>query len=187
LHCLRNRDDAPEASAVSGDVSTTADKRTSDERLWASRYFERQEHAKCGRHAVNTLIGGPQFIDGDLVTASEAVCIETGDPREWHIAEKGWYSLEVLACLFDMTSPPLGQLLLRPCTARFYEAIRAGVQYYGCLVNQCNAHWVCIVPHNGALFYVDSFYTPVSIDLQDFVAILRKYPMTFLFERPSTA
>jgi hypothetical protein len=161
------------------------EKRKQDEILWGDRYWEQQEQMKCGRHAVNNLMGGPQFIDGDLEAAGEAVCIDTGEPRKLHIAANGWYSLEVLARLLDMTNPPVGQLLLRPCNAGAYSAICNGEQYRGCLVNLRNRHWVCIVPHNGHVFYVDSLHAPVTITEDDFGSILDKFPMTFLVERHS--
>jgi hypothetical protein len=178
-----DEEEQPAASRKRGLVDPKEAKKASDVLLWGDRYFERQQEMKCGRHAVNNLIGGPQFIDQDLEGACEAVCLDTGDDVRQHIAPQGWYSMSVLASLIDMTVPPLGQLLLKPCAAEAYHLMLQGDDYYGCLVNQRNLHWACVVKHNGRLFYVDSCYYPTEIDFPDFQGILRSYPMTFLIEK----
>ena len=51
--------------------------------LWGDRYFERQEENKCGRHALNNIIGGPQFLDSDLIAACmDVVAAVGGDPND---------------------------------------------------------------------------------------------------------
>lgn len=158
-------------------------KKASDAFLWGDRYFEKQDQMKCGKHAVNNLIGLPQFTDGDMENACCQVCIETGEDESEHMAPRGWYSWSVLARLLDMTAPPLGRLLLEPCTAQAYDELLSSDDYYGCLINQRNTHWVCVAKHNGRLFYVDSCYYPTEIDYEDFQDVLRRYPMSFLLER----
>lgn len=66
--------------------------RDRDLSLWGDRYFERQEDLKSGRHAVNNLMGGPQFIDSDLDMAVDIVVGEVGDVRGQHAGPLGWYS-----------------------------------------------------------------------------------------------
>ena len=88
-----------------------------------------------------------------------------------------------MARLIDMTVPPLGRLLLKPCTPQAYDELLSSDDYYGCLINLRNTHWVCVAKHNGRLFYVDSCYYPTEIDYEDFQDVLRRYPMSFLMER----
>jgi hypothetical protein len=152
-----------------GGLGEEEEKRAADFALWGSRYFEGQEDMKCGRHAVNNLIGGPQFIDQNLESAGSQVCAEYGEPRSMHMSSNGWYSHSVLAKLFDVTSPPLGHLFLRPATESDYHIVLACDDYYGLLVNKGNVHWASIVLHAraGKLFYVDSCYFPTVINLMD--------------------
>ena len=159
------------------------EKRIRDEQLWGNRSWERQEQMKCGRHAINTLIGGPQLVDPDFEAATDAVCAETGDDRRLHIAPRGWYSKEVLARLLDMTSPPRGRLILKPCNETTCHNILQDEQVYGCLISQKSTHWVCVVKQNGVVLYADDCRTPVAINLQDYRAIVQHYPMTCLLEK----
>jgi hypothetical protein len=158
-------------------------KRDMDCKLWGDRYFESQEYMKCGRHAINNLFGGPQLINQDLENASSEVCAVTLDHKLLHIAPNGWYSHSVLATLFDMTSPPVARLLLRPADESAYHSMLDTDAYWGCLINQRNAHWVCVAKENSTLFYLDSYHAPVTIHFSDFQSILRKYPMSFFVEK----
>ena len=44
---------------------------------WGDRYYERQQRAECGRHALNNVLGVPMFTDLDMTTAAEQVITET--------------------------------------------------------------------------------------------------------------
>ena len=154
-------------------------KRDADRVLWGDRYFEVQEDLKCGRHAINNMLGRPQFTDDDFLRACLEVCQETGDSPSQHVAKRGWYSHSVIALMFDITAPPIGVLLLEPATESAYDMLM-GDDYHGLLVNLHNRHWVSIVKHNGTLFYVDSLHQPVSIGFHDFSQIICVHPMGFL-------
>jgi hypothetical protein len=159
------------------------DKRARDVEMWGGRYFETQEEMKCGRHALNNLLGGPQFLDVDMVSACDQVCDDCGEHQSLNATANGWYSHSVLAKAFDMTYPPLGHMLLVPASGADYERVLACEDYYGFIVNQNNLHWVCMAIHDGFLFYVDSCHYPTAIDYKDFCAILLRYPMAFLVEK----
>eukprot|EP00930_Biecheleria_cincta_P083115 TRINITY_DN7274_c0_g1_i2.p1 TRINITY_DN7274_c0_g1~~TRINITY_DN7274_c0_g1_i2.p1 ORF type:complete len:320 (-),score=36.11 TRINITY_DN7274_c0_g1_i2:15-836(-) len=158
-----------------------------DFQRWSGRYFEKQEMAKCGKHAVNNLLGMPQFLDEDLARTAADLCAETGEPLFRHISARGWYSIDVMTRLFDITAPPLGRVLLRPCVPGDYRCLMETDLYYGILVNHNGRHWVCILRHNGFLWYVDSVYMPRSITHDEFQEILLMYPRSYLVEKHSRA
>ena len=82
--------------------------------FWADRYFEKQHLAHCGMHALNNLVGGPQFIPLDLQTACAQMCAETGEMASDHSAATGWYSHSVLATALQLAVPPRWRLQLNP-------------------------------------------------------------------------
>ena len=84
------------------------------EEAWADRYFEKQEGAACGKHALNNLCGGPQFVDDDMVVACSQVLAETGEEENDHRSGHGWYSHSVLARVVQNFVPPAMRLLTGP-------------------------------------------------------------------------
>ena len=84
--------------------------------LWGSRYFEEQAPGgKFGQHALNNLIGGPQFDDAFMEEAFRLVMEELPhEPAALHRRGAGWYSHSVLAKALDVTCPALYRLLFRP-------------------------------------------------------------------------
>lgn len=156
-----------------------AEQRDLDFALWGDRYFESQQEAKCGRHAVNNMLGGPLFVDADLDRACAEVLAELDEPRALHARSSGWYSHSVLAKLFDLTNPAEYVLQLRPVDPSSYSAIVNESNYVGVLVNVRNSHWTCLAKHKECLFYVDSCYAPTVINEFDFKQIIEKNPMSF--------
>ena len=150
---------------------------------WGDRYFERQSEAKCGRHAVNNLVGGPQYIDQDLDKACSEVAAELGEPLSLHCGRGGWYSISVLAKLFDMTSPCQFVLSSSPALPDMYQDLLLDDGKIGILVNVGNVHWVCMCKHAGKIFYVDSCYAPSVVDASEFGHILKQHPMSFHVSR----
>ena len=150
---------------------------------WGDRYFERQSEAKCGRHAVNNLVGGPQYVDRDLDQACSEVAAELGEPLSLHCGRAGWYSISVLAKLFDMTSPCQFVLSSSPAQPDMYEGLLLDDGLIGILVNIANVHWVCLCKHAGKVFYVDSCYAPTVVDASEFGRILTQHPMSFHVSR----
>ena len=129
------------------------------------------------------MLGRPQFTDEDLVLACADHCAEFAEDARLHIGRSGWYSIEVLCRLFDMTDPPLGQAVLAPYSTADYNRLLSGDELLGCFINQNNDHWVAITKHLDSLWYLDSKYMPVSIDEHNFADIVRLYPRGFLVER----
>ena len=134
---------------------------------------------------MNNLLGGPQFVADDLAVACSHVCAEFGDEPAQHWKPSGWYSIEVLCRLFEMTSPPLGQMSLEPAREDDFHLLAGTDMYHGILVNKNDDHWVCIVPHHGHVFYVDSVHAPTEIDMSDFKRSLELFPASFIIEKDS--
>ena len=150
---------------------------------WGDRYFEQQEDMRCGRHAVNNLLGRPQFVDADLNAAVDQVVATLGDPRALHATKSGWYSHAVLATLFDMTTPCEYALRPEPLHELAYHEVLSNPSFCGVLVNVNNVHWTCLCKEGCRLFYVDSRFAPTIVSPEDFQAIIGKHPMSFAVVR----
>ena len=151
--------------------------------IWGSRYFERQQQGKCGRHAVNNLLGGPQYVDDDLEKACAEVAAELGEPLRLHCSAGGWYSICVLAKLFDMTSPCTAVLSTTQMQPGTYQEVVHNDDHIGILINHGNVHWKCLCKHAGRMFLVDSLYAPTVVDAYEFDNILTQHPMSFIVSR----
>ena len=108
------------------------------------------------------------------------VAAELGEPLKLHCGKGGWYSIAVLAKLFDMTSPCSSVLSDGPAQPDVYEDLLLDNEKIGILVNQRNEHWVCMCKHAGKIFYVDSCHAPTVVDASEFEHILRQHPMSFV-------
>ena len=143
---------------------------------WQGRYFERQVRAECGRHALNNVVGGPQFLHADLEQAAEDIVAETGDNRRIHVRRRGWYSHGVLAKVLQ----PRWKLLLRPLQLNQYEWFLQHALVVGAFVNECNQHWTSIVKHRSRAWYVDSNgLAPLELDEDRFIGFLLCHPNSF--------
>jgi hypothetical protein len=136
---------------------------------------------KCGRHAVNNILRGPQYVDADLDRACDMVLAQLpfNEHRSTHARSDGWYSHGVLAQLFDMTVPPKFMLRSRPVEPTNYDPFMMDESMQGILVNKSNVHWTCIVKQSDHCFYVDSYYFPRCITAANFEEIMKLYPMSF--------
>jgi len=126
---------------------------------WAGRYLEKQEprKAKCGQHALNNVIGGPQFDEEFFDRALKDICgPELLELEADHRRGSGWYSHSVLACALQATVPPQWGLAKSPLEAKDYHMLLATDDWLGAIVNQDNQHWFAIVKHAGVLWRVDS-------------------------------
>ena len=148
--------------------------------LWGDRYFERQVDNKCGRHALNNMIGGPQFLDENLLAVCMDVVATTGERPEEHARSDGWYSHGVLAAVFDRVAPPMGRLLDRPLHCSSYHALAQNPHCLGAIVNHSNAHWTAIIKHAGALWHVNSQTWPKILSCTAYEQLLQLNPMTFV-------
>ena len=52
---------------------------------WGDKYFEKQVDAECGQHALNNVLGGPQYLKDAFTAAAEQVVAEYGQPAAEHI------------------------------------------------------------------------------------------------------
>ena len=147
--------------------------------LWGSRYFERQTDAQCGKHALNNLIGGPQFLEADLQTACSEVVAETGESREDHACIAGWYSHSVLGRALQDTVPPRWRLRLSPLLECELSDFYTNPLICGALVNQSNIHWICVVKHANFIWEVDSKSAPRRLRKKDLMFLVRSHPCTY--------
>ena len=157
--------------------------------LWGDRFFERQipGQAKCGQHALNNIIGGPQYDDEFLEAAWQTVEAQLpGEPERLHRRADGWYSHSVLAAALDFTMPPMWRFLFRPVCNEDWKAVSIEEDVAGVLVNVGNVHWSAIVRCAEHVFYVDSLYLPHLILQKDFERILELHPMSFLIVKAET-
>ena len=168
-------------SRVSDDEEDVDDERGRDALLWGDRYFEVQEQMKCGRHAVNNVLGAPQYVDADLDRACDMLLAElpVADHRSTHARPNGWYSHSVLAKLFELTLPCKWMLLFKPVEPGSYDTFMMDESMQGILINKNNIHSTCIAKHSGHCFYVDSLYFPRRITAANFSRIMQLYPMSF--------
>jgi hypothetical protein len=157
--------------------------RKGDEGRWGHRYFERQENAECGQHALNNVLGGRQIRREDLQRAAREVVATMGEREEEHIGAGGWYSHSVLATLLRTDTTKRGKLLFNRLGEGDYHAVLADELVHGALVNQSQAHWIALVKHNGLLWHVDSKKSPRPMDEEAFRACLRDYPDSFAVAR----
>ena len=155
---------------------------TSSSRSWGNRYFETQDQAGCGQHALNNLLGGPQFTHDDLVLASTQILAETGDDPIEHVHYDGWYSHGVLATALQNTVPPRWRLLLNALLPALVFDFLHDATVLGALVNVNDAHWIAYVKHAGCSWLVDSKTHPVPLSEADFLDYLCVYPCTYPLE-----
>ena len=146
---------------------------------WGDRYFEAQQLDQCGKHALNNLVGGPQFQHSDLVTASLEILSSIGDAPSEHVHANGWYSHSVLATALQNTVPPRWRLLLQPLTSDHVFHFLHSPTVLGALVNIRNQHWIAIVKHAACLWIVDSLQTPVPLSENEFLKHLHLHPFTY--------
>jgi hypothetical protein len=148
--------------------------------LWAGRYFERQSDNKCGRHALNNVLGGPQFLDIDLQSACMDVVSRTGEFPLQHARSDGWYSHGVLAAVFDRLAPPAARLIDRPLLGNSFYALLSNTRMLGAIVNHSNVHWTAIVKHAACVWHVDSRTWPILLTGETYKQLLERNPMTFV-------
>jgi hypothetical protein len=149
---------------------------------WGHRYFEPQAPGgKCGQHALNNLLGGPQYTDDAMAFALRTVLEELpNEPKRLHSRGGGWYSHAVLAAALQITSPPAWRLVLAPVNEQSWTDVKEVDAVAGVLCNIQNTHWTCIAKCNGSVFYVDSCHRPVLIDEVSFKSIVAQHPMSFM-------
>ena len=147
---------------------------------WGDRFFERQTPglAQCGKHALNNVFGGPQFLPVDMKDACMRVLAATGEDPEQHTRNNGWYSHSVLAEACDAVADATGvRLEVRPLY--LHPTTIHDARCRGAVVNIHNVHWTAIVKHGDEFWYVDSCGSPKRMMMGDFEVLLQQHPSTF--------
>ena len=157
---------------------------------WGDRYFERQAPGgRCGRHALNDVLGVHMYDDHLMEQALQVVLADTKDHRALHCRGNGWHSHLVLAKALEHTVPPVWHMVLNPVTVSVWQLLEnshhaecysSSREVAGVVCNEGNAHWTCITCEGGTVYYVDSYTAPVAITEARFTTILERHPMSFL-------
>ena len=156
--------------------------------LWGDRFFEEQDEAHCGKHALSNVFGRPQFLIEDMHTACQQVLTETpSEKASDHMKDNGWYSRSVLVRVLQNLDPNIFSMSVRRLASDSYEAVLNDPNIEGAIMNQRNHHWVAIVKHEEKLWYVDSRYGPQMLSENTYVQHLRKHPDTFAITREATS
>ena len=171
-----------DSPAVKADVEQDPEDalREKSRQIWGDRYWEVQSEAMCGQHALNNLLGGPQYQQADFVATVEEIVAVTGDDTSQHMNEHGWYSHGVLGEILQHTVPPRWRLATCRASIAQWDALKSEDTIVGALVNQKNAHWVSICKEASHVFYCDSKYAPHLIEADDWSDILQRFPDTYL-------
>ena len=149
--------------------------------VWGTRYFERQQGAFCGRRALNNVLGGPHFVDDNLIAAATMVCSEINEPMSWHAKQTGWYSHGVLCKAFGLLVPTAWRLLSRPLNIADVQEFQTNPLIVGAICNEGNVQWTPVVEHEEEVWYVDSRAQPQLLRAGELEAQSRHNPMTFEF------
>ena len=200
---LAGDDDGPVSEADEQDKDETDEDPTSEEECapdgdtafqtdaapWRGTYFEKQgADARCGMHALNNAVGkawqspeNMEFACDEYLRASQQE--GSGELRDDHVANSGWYSSEVMACAVTSTSmrrvghveyvTTLEPLHLTP------ERLHAAV---GAVVNVAGQHWVALRTVKGQVLRLDSkASTHQPLSGGEYKAFVNKHP-SFVIE-----
>ena len=147
--------------------------------LWGDRYFETQAPglAQCGKHALNNIFGGEQFLASDMDTACARVIAQTDESTAAHKRDHGWYSHSVLAEACRMVIGNEVRMEFRPLP--LHPATLFDARCRGAIVNIRNVHWTALVKHAGAVWYVDSLQRPQRLQEGGVEELLQRWPETY--------
>ncbi|CAJ1362360.1 unnamed protein product, partial [Effrenium voratum] len=148
-------------------------------------YFERQERALCGLHALNNALGAKHFSSKDMVGAAELFLVENAELSDVladHVdQENGWYSIETMCTALRAKSMQLfgkatWELSLEPVVSAS-QLVKAT----GAVQNREN-HWVAYkATTRGELLLLDSLQPAAQlIAEEEFLTQLASYPGTYL-------
>jgi hypothetical protein len=148
--------------------------------VWGERYWENQVDGRCGQHALNNMLGGPQYDADNFKTAVAEILLEIGGTEHDHMNKHGWYSHSALSAMLQNSVPPMWRVSVRRATAASWVQLKHEDTALGALINLNNEHWVSVCKDSGFVFYCDSKYAPHIIDVDDWEAILLRFPDTSL-------
>ncbi|CAJ1385560.1 unnamed protein product [Effrenium voratum] len=148
-------------------------------------YFERQERALCGLHALNNALGAKHFSSKDMVGAAELFLVENAELSDVladHVdQENGWYSIETMCTALRAKSmqqfgKATWELSLEPVVSAS-QLVKAT----GAVQNREN-HWVAYkATARGELLLLDSLQPAAQlIAEEEFLTQLASYPGTYL-------
>ena len=157
-------------------------------------YFERQEEARCGMHALNNAVGLPLHDANDMTRACEIYLQETAvdgvrESRDMHERPGGWYSSEVMAKAVTSTCmSKLGRvehvMQLEPLHVN-PDALRGSV---GGVVNIGNAHWVALRWCKETVWLLDSKEPrPQSLTWSEYVDFVNRHKDAYRIEMAPAA
>ncbi|CAE7244812.1 unnamed protein product [Symbiodinium natans] len=122
-------------------------------------FFEEQEGARCGKHALNNALGHRYFDTADMQDAAETFIWENpelGDDIERHISPDGDYSIEtMMMALRTAAMKKFGRLSWQMRDTRA-TSIRDLEDCVGAVQNHNNRHWVALRRAGENFLYVDS-------------------------------
>ena len=147
-------------------------------------YFEQQERALCGMHALNNALGQAIFTETDMDLAVQILLDEggadRGEVREDHMAPGGYFSSEVLAQVLQSKAMAAfdrvrWEMRLEPVTCLEHLHVAAGA-----VQNRANAHWVAYRCIENKILRLDSLATsPVQLTEEQLLEDLHRYPSTY--------
>ena len=147
-------------------------------------FFQRQQAARCGMHALNNALGQAAFRSQDMETAAEGYLQALqgiDNARDEHVRPGGWYSVQVLyAALFN-----------RGYRLNIDAPIRSMQQAHlvpALVQNWHNQHWVAYRwGHDDAIYRLDSMDSgPRRMSEDEFEASLATH-WTYAITPPSDA
>ena len=157
----------------------------------ANHYFERQQLALCGMHALNNALGQRLFCPEDFTQAVDTLEEEAAVPdahyvaavpfdRDAHIGPRGWYSDEAIGMVLRQSARY--QMLLAPLAGDNLD-ILAAADIPGAIVNMNNTHWVALRFVNNAFWLLDSLREPKAMSRRDVGRFLVRYPRAYPIQR----
>ena len=144
-------------------------------------FFQRQEAAHCGMHALNNALGEALFTPAAMMTAAESYLQEMqgiDDARDEHIRAGGWYSVQVLytavfakGLALDFHAP--------------LQTLDEAQQAAALIQNWSNHHWVAYRWGNdGEIYRLDSMQLgPSKVSEAEFAASMVAH-WTYAVKRP---
>jgi hypothetical protein len=146
-------------------------------------YFEPQELALCGMHALNNALGLPLLTRDVMTVACTEYLSESaaeGNPEVRNLHESlrsGWYAEAVMAFAlrwrdnifsFDLDSPILAND--DASLLRLFAENTAGIA-----VNENGQHWSCFKVYDERIWFLDSLREPLHVSFDFYVAYVHRY------------
>ena len=149
-------------------------------------YFERQELARCGMHALNNALGARVHTAADMHRACDVFLQESereGNPqeREDHEAPNGWFSYHVMTKALTNTAMTHMSRVMYVMDEQPLHAQPNRIHHSkGAIVNIDDSHWVALRAVAGQVWLLDSLKPAPTLLTQDqYVNFVRVHPYAF--------